>query len=168
MPGAEPIPQKMQARGCRRRYLRAPIRGESLTDGQPGRSGHTAQPAVHRRLGDDLSSASGPPGSSRQHHPPALSVRRTGTPAGIIPCRGVPQTGHASTRSVISAPQHPQNAAIASLPMISLLDERRRRNGAAGAPIFIEQPPLLRIIPGSLRRPACVCGKTGRAAARPE
>jgi hypothetical protein len=32
--------------------------------------------------------------------------------SGNIPCRGVPQTGHASARRVISAPQHVQKAAI--------------------------------------------------------
>ena len=32
--------------------------------------------------------------------------------SGNIPCRGVPQTGHASALRVISAPQHVQKAAI--------------------------------------------------------
>jgi hypothetical protein len=42
-----------------------------------------------------------------------------------IPCRGVPQTRHASSFAVISAPQHPQKAAIASLPVCCWMTPRR-------------------------------------------
>jgi hypothetical protein len=37
-----------------------------------------------------------------------------------MPCRGVPQTAHASAFNVISAPQHAQKAAISIISPIAL------------------------------------------------
>jgi len=36
------------------------------------------------------------------------AIRNSGASGRIIPCRGVPHAGQASTFDVISAPQHPQ------------------------------------------------------------
>ena len=59
---------------------------------------------------------------------PGSSPRSSGVSpsARSIPWRGVPQTTHTPAFAVISAPQHPQNAAISPPPFL-LLDEARTR-----------------------------------------
>jgi len=55
--------------------------------------------------------------SSDPFKPESSPGRKSG---GNIPCRGVPQTAHASAFNVISAPQHAQKAAISLISPIAL------------------------------------------------
>ena len=58
---------------------------------------------------------------SGMHKGQTSSAREVGKPGGIIPWRGVLHTGQDSAQSLISAPQHPQNAAMGFLPCDSAL-----------------------------------------------